>query len=52
MERLDRILVVDADAHVNEGEVDISARLPEAWRSQGPVSLKDNPLARLSGALR
>ena len=42
MENLDRILVVDADGHVNEGDVDISARLPEAWRSQGPVSLKDN----------
>jgi len=42
MESLDRILVVDADGHVNEGEVDISSRLPEPWRSQGPVSLKDN----------
>ena len=42
MESLDRILVVDADGHVNEGDVDLSGRLPEAWRSQGPVSLKDN----------
>ena len=42
MDNLDRILVVDADGHVNEGEVDISARLPEPWRSQGPVSLNDN----------
>ena len=29
MDNLDRILVVDADGHVNEGEVDISSRLPE-----------------------
>ena len=42
MDSLDRILVVDADGHVNEGEVDIASRLPEPWRSQGPVSLKDN----------
>jgi hypothetical protein len=42
MDGLERILVVDADGHVNEGDVDISARLPEPWRSQGPVSLKDN----------
>jgi len=42
MDNLDRILVVDADGHVNEGDVDLSGRLPEAWRSQGPVSLKDN----------
>src|SRR5213593_1386291 len=42
MDNLDRILVVDADGHVNEGDVDLSSRLPEAWRSQGPVSLKDN----------
>jgi predicted TIM-barrel fold metal-dependent hydrolase len=42
MESLDGILVVDADGHVNEGDVDISARLPEPWRSQGPVSLRDN----------
>src|ERR1043166_482271 len=40
MENLDRILVVDADGHVNEG--DVPGRLPGAWRAQGPVSLKDN----------
>src|SRR2546425_8979797 len=42
MDNLDRILVVAADGRVNEGDVDLSGRLPEAWRSQGPVSLKDN----------
>ncbi len=42
MDSLDRILVVDADGHVNEGDVDLSGRLPEPWRSQGPISLKDN----------
>ena len=42
MESLEGILVVDADGHVNEGDVDLSARLPEPWRSQGPVSLRDN----------
>ena len=42
MESLDRILVVDADGHVNEGDVDLSGRLAEPWRSQGPISRKDN----------
>ena len=42
MENPDRILVVDADGHVNEADVDIASRLPAGWRSQGPVSLKDN----------
>ena len=42
MDNLDGVLVVDADGHVNEGDVDLSSRLPERWRSQGPISLKDN----------
>lgn len=41
-EILDNILVVDADGHVNEGDVDLASRLPEKWRSQAPVRLKDN----------
>ena len=41
-ESLDQILVVDADGHVNEGDVDLSSRLPQKWRSQAPVRLKDN----------
>lgn len=39
---LDNILVVDADGHVNEGDVDLKSRLPEKWRSQAPVRLRDN----------
>lgn len=42
MENLDRMLVIDADGHVNEGDVDLSNRLPEKWRSQAPVRIKDN----------
>src|SRR5258706_14104503 len=42
MDNLDRILVVGAHGQGNGGAVDISARLPEPWRSQGPGSLKDN----------
>jgi predicted TIM-barrel fold metal-dependent hydrolase len=41
-ERLDQILVVDADGHVNEGDVDLKPYLPEKWRSQAPVRLRDN----------
>lgn len=41
-ENLDHILVVDADGHVYEGDVDIKSRLPERWRSQAPVRLRDN----------
>ncbi len=42
MEHLDEILVVDSDGHVNEGDVDLASRLPEKWRTQAPVRLKDN----------
>ena len=54
MENLDRILVVDADGHVNEGDVDLASRLPEQWRSQAPVRLNDNqgyPRILLEGRL-
>jgi hypothetical protein len=40
-EAVERILVVDADGHVNEGDVDISGHLPPKWRSQGPIHLND-----------
>jgi uncharacterized protein len=38
---LDRILVVDADGHVNEGDIDLAPRLPEKWRSWAPRRVKD-----------
>lgn len=54
MENLDRMLVIDADGHVNEGDVDFAGRLPEKWRAQAPVRLKDNqgyPRILLEGRL-
>ena len=42
MEDFDHILVVDADGHVYEGNVDLSPRMPERWRSQAPIRLNDN----------
>jgi predicted TIM-barrel fold metal-dependent hydrolase len=36
------MLVIDADGHVYEGDVDLASRMPQAWRSQAPVRLKDN----------
>lgn len=54
MENLDQILVIDADGHVNEGDVDLASRLPEKWRSQAPIRLKDNqgyPRILLEGRL-
>src|SRR5690349_10713944 len=42
MENFDELLVVDADGHVYEGNVDLAARMPEKWRSQAPVRLNDN----------
>lgn len=39
---LGHILVVDADGHVSEGDVDLAPWLPEAFRSQAPVKLKDH----------
>ncbi len=42
MENLDGILVVDADGHVNEGDVDLALRMPEKWRAWAPRRVKDN----------
>ncbi len=42
VETLDDVLVVDADGHVNEDDVDLASRVPEKWRSQAPIRLKDN----------
>jgi predicted TIM-barrel fold metal-dependent hydrolase len=42
MEQYDRVLVVDADGHVQDGDVDLRKWLPEKWRSQAPVRVKDN----------
>ena len=37
MENFDDVLVIDADGHVYEGNVDLASRMPEKWRSQAPV---------------
>jgi len=42
MENFDNVLVIDADGHVYEGNVDLTSRMPQKWRSQAPVRLKDN----------
>jgi len=42
MDNFDNVLVIDADGHVYEGNVDLASRMPEKWRSQAPVRLKDN----------
>ena len=42
MDNFDNVLVVDADGHVYEGNVDLASRMPEKWRSQAPVRLQDN----------
>jgi predicted TIM-barrel fold metal-dependent hydrolase len=42
MENFDSILVVDADGHVSEGDIDFAKRLPAPWRSQAPIKVKDN----------
>ncbi len=42
MENFDHVLVIDADGHVYEGNVDLTSRMPEKWRSQAPIRLKDN----------
>jgi len=39
MENFDNVLVIDADGHVYEGNVDLTNRMPEKWRSQAPVRL-------------
>lgn len=38
----EHVLVVDADGHVNEGDIDLSNRLPERFRRSAPVRLRDN----------
>jgi len=59
MENLDRILVADAGGHVNEGEVDLSGRLPfgltnllepNALKTARSGWAREEPLAQ--GALR
>jgi len=42
MDNFDNVLVIDADGHVSEGNIDFANRLPEKWRSQAPVKVKDN----------
>ncbi len=42
MENFDNVLVIDADGHVYEGNVDLAGRMPEKWRSQAPIRLQDN----------
>ncbi|MGZ9272688.1 MAG: amidohydrolase family protein, partial [Candidatus Binatia bacterium] len=42
MDNFDNVLVVDADGHVYEGNIDLRSRMPEKWRSQAPINLKDN----------
>ncbi|HWP57729.1 MAG TPA: amidohydrolase family protein [Candidatus Acidoferrales bacterium] len=42
MEQYDHVLVVDADGHVQDGDVDLRPWLPERWRSQAPIRVKDN----------
>lgn len=42
MENFDNVLVVDADGHVYEGNIDLRPRMPEKWRSQAPIRMNDN----------
>ena len=42
MEDFGRTLVIDADGHVNEGDVDLKSRLPEKLRALAPVRIRDN----------
>ena len=46
MDNFDNVLVVDADGHVYEGNVDLTNRMPEKWRSQAPVRLKTTKATR------
>ena len=39
MEEIDRILVIDADGHVNEGDADIRAWLPEKIRRLAAIRI-------------
>ena len=40
MDNFDNVLVIDADGHVYEGNVDLAPRMPEKWRSQAPIRLE------------
>ncbi|MGZ9188417.1 MAG: amidohydrolase family protein, partial [Candidatus Binatia bacterium] len=42
MDKFDNVLVIDADGHVSEGDIDFAKRLPDKWRSQAPIKVKDN----------
>ena len=42
MDNFDNVLVVDADGHVYEGNIDLRPRMPEKWRSQAPIRMNDN----------
>ena len=42
MEDYTNTLVIDADGHVNEGDIDFKPLLPEKYKSLAPVRLKDN----------
>ena len=42
MDNFDNVLVIDADGHVYEGNIDLRPRMPEKWRSQAPINMKDN----------
>ena len=42
MEDFSHTLVIDADGHVNEGDIDFGPRLPNKFKSLAPVRLKDN----------
>ena len=42
MDNFDNVLVIDADGHVYEGNIDLAPRMPEKWRSQAPIRLQDN----------
>lgn len=42
MDDFTRTLVIDADGHVNEGDIDFRPRLPGKYKALAPVRLKDN----------
>lgn len=42
MDEFTRTLVIDADGHVNEGDIDFRPWLPEKYKALAPVRLKDN----------
>lgn len=42
MDDFTRTLVIDADGHVNEGDIDFRPWLPEKYKARAPVRLKDN----------